>query len=81
MSKEDKNNIEEEELNTQTEGQENETVSEENEVDQLKAELEDQKKKYLENENFLARSLKIGLRREQHFYRYNATEKNCYKRD
>ena len=36
----------------------------------------DQEEKYLENENFLARSLKIGLRRDQHFYRSDATEKN-----
>ena len=41
----------------------------------------DQKKKYLENENFSERTLKIGLQRDQHFYRYDATEKNCYKRD
>ena len=42
----------------------------------------DQKEKYLENENFSERTLKIGLQRDQHFYRYNANEKkNCYKRD
>ena len=35
----------------------------------------DQKKKYLGNENFSERTLKIGLIRDQHFYRYNATEK------
>ena len=38
-------------------------------------------KKVLENENFSERTLKIGLQRDQHFYRYNATEKNCHKRD
>ena len=31
--------------------------------------------KYLENENFLERTLKIGLMRDQHFYRSDATEK------
>ena len=41
----------------------------------------DQKKKYLENENFSERTLKSGLMRDQHFYRSDATEKNCYKRD
>ena len=35
----------------------------------------DQKKKYLENENISERTLKIGLRRDQHFYRSNATKK------
>ena len=35
----------------------------------------DQEEKYLENENFSERTLKIGLQRDQHFYRYNATEK------
>ena len=41
----------------------------------------DQEEKYLENENFSERTLKIGLMRDQQFYRSNATEKNCYKRD
>ena len=35
----------------------------------------DQKKKYLENEKFSERTLKIGLIRDQHFYRSDATEK------
>ena len=41
----------------------------------------DQEEKYLENENFSERTLKSGLMRDQHFYRSDATEKNCYKRD
>ena len=33
-----------------------------------------QRKKYLENENFSERTLKIGLIRDQHFYRSDATK-------